>query len=313
MSEQILWTEKYRPKTVEDCILPDAIKTTFQEYVKSGHIPNLLLSGSAGVGKTTIAKALCNEVGCDFIVINGSDESGIDVLRNKIKNYASSVSLSGGRKVIIIDEADYLNPNSTQPALRGAIEEFAKNCSFIFTCNYKNRIIEPIHSRCAVIEFKIQNGQKAKMAASFFKRVEWILSEEKITYDREVIAALITKHFPDNRRILNELQRYSTSGNIDKGILAVVADINLTDLIKTVKDKDFSSMRKWVTQNLDNDPVRIYRKIYDALYEYLKPNSIPNAVLILAKYQYQAAFVADQEINLVACLTEFMVELEFKD
>ena len=312
MSEQLLWTEKYRPKTVEDCILPDAIKTTFQEYVKSGHIPNLLLSGSAGVGKTTIAKALCNEVGCDFIVINGSDESGIDVLRNKIKNYASSVSLSGGRKVIIIDEADYLNPNSTQPALRGAIEEFAGNCSFIFTCNYKNRIIEPIHSRCAVIEFKIQNGQKAKMASAFFKRVEWILGEEKITYDREVIAALITKHFPDNRRILNELQRYSASGTIDNGILSNIADINLADLIKTIKDKDFTSMRKWVTQNLDNDPVRIYRKIYDSLYDNLKPNSIPNAVMILAKYQYQAAFVADQEINLVACLTEFMVELELK-
>jgi len=312
MSEQLLWTEKYRPKTVEDCILPDAIKTTFQEYVKSGHIPNLLLSGSAGVGKTTIAKALCNEVGCDFIVINGSDESGIDVLRNKIKNYASSVSLSGGRKVIIIDEADYLNPNSTQPALRGAIEEFASNCSFIFTCNYKNRIIEPIHSRCAVIEFKIQNGQKAKMASAFFKRVEWILGEEKITYDREVIAALITKHFPDNRRILNELQRYSASGTIDNGILSNVVDINLADLIKTIKDKDFTSMRKWVTQNLDNDPVRIYRKIYDSLYDNLKPNSIPNAVMILAKYQYQSAFVADQEINLVACLTEFMVELELK-
>ena len=312
MSEQLLWTEKYRPKTVEDCILPDVIKTTFQEYVKSGHIPNLLLSGSAGVGKTTIAKALCNEVGCDFIVINGSDESGIDVLRNKIKNYASSVSLSGGRKVIIIDEADYLNPNSTQPALRGAIEEFAGNCSFIFTCNYKNRIIEPIHSRCAVIEFKIQNGQKAKMASAFFKRVEWILGEEKITYDREVIAALITKHFPDNRRILNELQRYSASGTIDNGILSNIADINLAELIKTIKDKDFTSMRKWVTQNLDNDPVRIYRKIYDSLYDNLKPNSIPNAVMILAKYQYQAAFVADQEINLVACLTEFMVELELK-
>ena len=312
MSEQLLWTEKYRPKTVEDCILPDAIKTTFQEYVKSGNIPNLLLSGSAGVGKTTIAKALCNEVGCDFIIINGSDESGIDVLRNKIKNYASSVSLSGGRKVIIIDEADYLNPNSTQPALRGAIEEFAGNCSFIFTCNQKNRIIEPIHSRCAVIEFKIQNGQKAKMASAFFKRVEWILGEEKITYDREVIAALITKHFPDNRRILNELQRYSVSGTIDNGILSNIVDINLAELIKTIKDKDFGSMRKWVTQNLDNDPVRIYRKIYDSLYDNLKPNSIPNAVMILAKYQYQAAFVADQEINLVACLTEFMVELELK-
>jgi DNA polymerase III delta prime subunit len=313
MSEQILWTEKYRPKTVEDCILPDVIKTTFQEYVKSGHIPNLLLSGSAGVGKTTIAKALCNEVGCDFIVINGSDEGRlIETLRVKIKNYASSVSLSGGRKVIIIDEADYMNADSVQPALRAFIEEFSSNCSFIFTCNQKNRIIEPIHSRCAVIEFRIQNGQKAKMATQFFKRVEWILQQENVTYDKEIIAALITKHFPDNRRILNELQRYSASGTIDKGILTNVAEIQLQELIKSIKEKDFGSMRKWVTQNLDNDPARIFRKIYDNLYDHLKPNSIPNAVLILARYQYQAAFCADQEINLVACLTEFMVELELK-
>ncbi len=313
MSEQILWTEKYRPKTVEDCILPDVIKTTFQEYVKSGHIPNLLLSGSAGVGKTTIAKALCNEVGCDFIVINGSDEGRlIETLRVKIKNYASSVSLSGGRKVIIIDEADYMNADSVQPALRAFIEEFSSNCSFIFTCNQKNRIIEPIHSRCAVIEFRIQNGQKAKMATQFFKRVEWILQQENVTYDKEIIAALITKHFPDNRRILNELQRYSASGTIDKGILTNVAEIQLQELIKSIKEKDFGSMRKWVTQNLDNDPARIFRKIYDNLYDHLKPNSIPNAVLILARYQYQAAFCADQEINLVACLTEFMVELEWK-
>jgi DNA polymerase III delta prime subunit len=262
MSEQILWTEKYRPKTVEDCILPDVIKTTFQEYVKSGHIPNLLLSGSAGVGKTTIAKALCNEVGCDFIVINGSDEGRlIETLRVKIKNYASSVSLSGGRKVIIIDEADYMNADSVQPALRAFIEEFSSNCSFIFTCNQKNRIIEPIHSRCAVIEFRIQNGQKAKMATQFFKRVEWILQQENVTYDKEIIAALITKHFPDNRRILNELQRYSASGTIDKGILTNVAEIQLQELIKSIKEKDFGSMRKWVTQNLDNDPARIFRKI----------------------------------------------------
>lgn len=311
MVDQILWTEKYRPQKVEDCILHDSIKATFQEYVKKGEIPNLLLSGSAGVGKTTIAKALCNEVGCDFIVINGSDESGIDVLRNKIKNYASSMSLSGGRKVIIIDEADYLNPNSTQPALRGAIEEFAGNCSFIFTCNYKNRIIDPIHSRCTVIDFKT-NGQKADLAKKFFKRVEWILGQEGITYEPQVVAAIITKHFPDNRRILNELQRYSASGTIDKGILSNVSEISINNLIQNLKDKDFASMRKWVTQNLDNDPVRIYRKIYDGLYDHLKPQSIPQAVVTLAKYQYQAAFVADQEINLVACLTEFMVDLEYK-
>jgi DNA polymerase III delta prime subunit len=311
MVDQILWCEKYRPKTVEDCILHDSIKATFQEYVKKGEIPNLLLSGSAGVGKTTIAKALCNQVGCDYIVINGSDESGIDVLRNKIKNYASSMSLSGGRKVIIIDEADYLNPNSTQPALRGAIEEFAGNCSFIFTCNYKNRIIDPIHSRCTVIDFKT-NGQKADLAKKFFKRVEWILNEENIKYEPQVVAAIITKHFPDNRRILNELQRYSASGVIDKGILSNVSEITINLLIQNLKDKDFTSMRKWVTQNLDNDPVRIYRKIYDGLYDYLNPQSIPQAVVTLAKYQYQSAFVADQEINLVACLTEFMVDLEYK-
>lgn len=311
MSEHILWVEKYRPKTIEDCILPDGIKATFQEYVNRKEIPNLLLSGSAGVGKTTIAKALCEEVGCDYIMINGSDESGIDVLRNKIKNYASSMSLSGGRKVVIIDEADYLNPNSTQPAMRGAIEEFASNCSFIFTCNFKNRIIDPIHSRCTVVDFKI-NGSKAKMAAQFFKRVEWILKQEGVEYDKEVVAAVITKHFPDNRRILNELQRYSVSGTIDNGILASVSEIQMTELVKSLKGKDFASCRKWVTNNLDNDTTRIFRNVYDALYEQLKPNSVPQLVLILAKYQYQAAFVADHEINLIACLTEIMVECEFK-
>ena len=309
--EHLLWVEKYRPARIEDCILPDAIKETFQEFVKRKEIPNLLLSGTAGVGKTTVAKALCNEVGCDYIIINGSDESGIDVLRNKIKNYASSVSLMGGRKVIIIDEADYLNPNSTQPALRGAIEEFASNCSFIFTCNFKNRIIDPIHSRCSVIDFKI-NGSKPKLAAQFFKRVENILSQERVTYDKEVVAAIITKHFPDNRRILNELQRYSVAGTIDKGILSSVSDIQLADLLRALKEKDFASARKWVTNNLDNDPARIFRKLYDSLYESLKPQSVPQLVLILAKYQYQAAFVADSEINLIACLTEIMVDCEFK-
>jgi len=309
--QELLWVEKYRPTKVEECILPDSIKSTFQEYVNKKEIPNLLLAGSAGVGKTTIAKALCNEVGCDYIIINGSDESGIDTVRNKIKNYASTVSFSGGRKVIIIDEADYLNPNSAQPALRGAIEEFSSNCSFIFTCNYKNRIIDPIHSRCSVVDFKI-NGSKAKMATQFFKRVEWILEQENIKYDKEVVAAVITKHFPDNRRVLNELQRYSVSGVIDKGILANISDINLSELIKSLKGKDFANARKWVTNNLDNDPTKIFRKLYDSLYEQLKPNSVPQLVLILARYQYQAAFVADHEINLMACLTEIMVDGEFK-
>ena len=309
--DHMLWVEKYRPKTVEDCILPDAVKATFQEYVNRKEIPNLLLSGTAGVGKTTIAKALCNEVGCDHMVINGSDESGIDVLRNKIARYASSMSLMGGRKVIIIDEADYLNPNSTQHALRGAIEEYAGNCSFIFTCNFKNRLLEAIHSRCTCIDFKV-NGSKAKLATQFLKRVETILQAEKIEYSKNAVAAVITKYFPDNRRILNELQRYSVSGKIDEGILVSVSDLILNDLIKSLKEKNFADCRKWVTNNLDNDPTRVFRKLYDTLYEILKPQSVPQLVLILAKYQYQAAFVADMEINLIACLTEIMVECEFK-
>jgi DNA polymerase III delta prime subunit len=311
MNEHMLWVEKYRPKTIEECILPDTLKKTFQDFVNQKKIPNLLLSGTAGVGKTTVARALCEEIGCDYIIINGSDESGIDVLRNKIKNYASSMSLSGGRKVVILDEADYLNPNSTQPALRGAIEEFASNCSFIFTCNYKNRIIDPIHSRCTVIDFKA-NGSKAKMAAQFFKRVENILQIEGIIYEKEVVASVITKHFPDNRRILNELQRYAAGGTIDKGILASVSEIRMTELTTALKDKDFASCRKWVTNNLDNDPTRIFRNIYDGLYGVLEANSVPQMVVILAKYQYQAAFVADHEINLIACLTEIMVECQFK-
>lgn len=306
----LLWVEKYRPKKVEDCILPDAIKATFQEYVTRKEIPNLLLSGTAGVGKTTIAKALCEEIGCDYIVINGSDENGVDTIRVKIKNYASSISLAGGRKVIILDEADYLTPNA-QAILRASIEEFASNCSFIFTCNFKNRIIDPIHSRCSVIDFKV-NGSKQKMAAAFFKRVEWILSEEGIAYEKDVVAAIVTKHFPDNRRVLNELQRYSVSGTIDKGILSSVADIQLNDLIKALKEKDFAATRKWVTSNLDNDPSKIYRKLYDSLYEVLKAQSVPQLVLHLAKYQYQSAFVADHEINMIACLTEIMVDCEFK-
>ena len=311
MVEHILWVEKYRPKTISECILPDSLKSTFQEYVNKKEIPNLLLSGTAGVGKTTVAKALCNEVGCDYIVINGSDDSGIDVLRNKIKNYASSVSLMGGRKVVIIDEADYLNPNSTQPAFRGVIEEYASNCSFIFTCNFKNRIMDAIHSRCTVIDFKL-NGSKAKMANAFFKRVESILATENIKYDKEVVAAIITKHFPDNRRILNELQRYSASGVIDKGMLTSVSDVQLGDLVKFLKSKDFSSARKWVTNNLDNDNTVLFRKIYDIMQDNMKPQSIPQTVLTLAKYQYQSAFSADKEINFMAFLVELMVDVEWK-
>jgi DNA polymerase III delta prime subunit len=308
--EHLLWTEKYRPQTVEDCILPDRLKQPFQEYVNQKQIPNLLLSGGAGVGKTTIAKAMCNEIGCDYMVINGSDESGIDTFRTKIKNYASSMSLSGGRKVIIIDEADYLNPNSTQPALRNAIEEFASNCSFIFTCNYKNRIIEPLHSRCAVIDFGLKNGEKAKMASAFFKRVQSILQSEKVDADDKVLAELVKKHFPDFRRVLNELQRYSQFGKIDTGILSQIADVSIDELSKHISSKDFGAIRKWVASH-EIDNTALFRKLYDTLYDLLKPTSIPQAVVILADYQYKAAFVADQEINTVACLTELMVSCEF--
>lgn len=307
--EQFLWVEAYRPKTIEECILPERLKKPFQEYVVQKNIPNLLLTGSAGVGKTTVAKALCEEIGCDYLVINGSDDNGVDVVRYKIKNYASSLSFSGDRKVIIIDEADYLTPNA-QAAFRNSIEEFASNCSFIFTCNYKNKIIEPLHSRCAVVEFSLKNGEKAKMAGALFKRVQDILRSEKIEFDEKVIAELIKKHFPDFRRIINELQRYSQFGKIDTGILAQIADVGINDVIKFMKEKDFGSLRKWVASN-DIDPATLYRKVYDNLYENLKPQSIPNAVLILADYQYKQAFVADSEINVVACLTELMVNCEF--
>ena len=309
--DHLLWTEKYRPQSIEECILPDRLKKPFQEYVNQKNIPNLLLHGGAGVGKTTVAKAMCNEIGCDFMVINGSDESGIDTFRVKIKNYASSMSFAGGRKVIIIDEADYLNPNSTQPALRNAIEEFAGNCSFIFTCNYKNRIIEPLHSRCAVIDFGLKNGEKAKMASAFFKRIQSILQSESVDYEDKVIAELVKKHFPDFRRIINELQRYSQLGKIDTGILAQISDVSITEIVKHLREKDFSSIRKWAATT-EIDASTLFRKLYDALYDVMKPQSIPKAVLILADYQYKQAFVVDQEINLVACLTELMVECDFE-
>jgi DNA polymerase III delta prime subunit len=306
-----LWVEKFRPKTIADCILPEEYKKTFQSYVDRKEIPHLILCGSAGVGKTTVAKALCDEVGCDFLMVNGSDESGIDTFRMKIKNYASSMSLMGGKKVIIIDEADYLNPNSTQPAMRAAMEEFAHNCTFIMTCNYKNRLIDPLHSRCAVIEFKIRNEDKPKMASMFMKRAANILKEEKVPFEPAVLAEVVKKHFPDFRRVLNELQRYSASGKIDTGILANVADVSLAELVKALKEQNFSGMRKWVADNGNDDPVRLYRKIYDSLYDIMDKSTIPNAVLILARYQYQAAFCADQELNLTACLTEIMVECKF--
>ena len=308
---EALWVEKYRPHTIADCILPEEYKSTFQSYVDRKEIPHLLLCGGPGTGKTTVARALCDEIGCDYLMINGSDESGIDTFRTKIKHYASAMSLGGGKKVIIIDEADYLNPNSTQPAMRAAMEEFAHNCTFIMTCNFKNRIIEPLHSRCAVIEFKLRKEDKPKMAASFMKRASEILANEKIPFDKAVLVEVVKKHFPDYRRILNELQRYSVSGKIDAGILSSIADVSLNDLITALKDQNFGAMRKWVADFGGDDPAKIYRKIYDSLYDVMDKSTIPNAVLILAKYQYQAAFVADQELNLTACLTEMMVECKF--
>lgn len=308
----ILFCEKYRPTTIEECILPVDLKTTFQEFVDKKEIPNLLLSGTAGVGKTTVAKALCEEVGYDYIFVNGSNERGIDTLRDTIISYASAVSLTGSRKAIIIDEADNLTPDA-QKALRGVIENFAENCSFIFTCNFKNRIMDAIHSRCTCIDFRI-SGPKVKMtmASAFMKRVQFILDSEHVEYDKGVVAAVITKHFPDNRRVLNELQRYASSGTIDKGILASVSDINMDELITALKGKNFANARKWTSSNLDNDPAKIYRKLYDTLYDCLEPNSVPQMVLHLAKYQFQGAFVADGELNMIACLTELMVDCQFK-
>ena len=311
MSEY-LYVEKYRPHKIEDCILPDRLKSVFQEYVTKGDIPNLMLTGTAGCGKTTVAKAMCEEIGVNHLFINSSDERGIDTLRIKIKGYASTVSLTGGRKVIILDEADYLTPEA-QAGLRGAIEEFSENCSFIFTCNFKARLIDALHSRCSVIDFALKGDEKAKMAAQMFKRLANILTEEGITYDKDVLGKIVQRYFPDYRRTLNELQRYSTSGNIDAGVLSQVESVRkLDDLIKALKDKDFSTMRKWVVNNSDIDQSRIFRSIYDNLCVYLKPESVPMAVVTLAKYQYQAAFVADQELNLVACLTELMVDCEIK-
>jgi len=309
-----IWVEKYRPKTIEDCILPDNIKKTFKEFLNRGEIPNMLLAGPPGIGKTTVAKALCNELGVDFYVINGSDEGRfLDTVRNNAKNFASTVSLTSEakHKVIIIDEADNTG-NDVQLLLRAFIEEFAGNCRFIFTCNYKNKILEPLHSRCAVVDFSIRGKEKQQIAASFFQRLNFILEQERIETDKKVLVELINKHFPDWRRVLNECQRYSVSGKIDSGILAAFSDVAVDDLIKNLKVKNFPEVRKWVNSNMDNDTSVLFRRIYDSLYESLVPNTIPAAVLVIAKYQYQMAFVADQEINMLACLTEIMVECEFK-
>ena len=314
MHDEFLWVEKYRPKTIEECILPENIKKTFKDFLSKGEVPNLLLAGPAGCGKTTVAKALCAELGVDVYVINGSDEGRfLDTVRNNAKNFASTVSLTSDskHKVIIIDEADNTTPD-VQLLLRASIEEFSGNCRFIFTCNYKNKIIEPLHSRCAVVEFGIKGRHKQEIAAAFFGRLIHILDQERIDADKKVLAELINKHFPDWRRVLNECQRYSVGGKIDSGILAHFSDVRVNDLVKNLKNKDYPEVRKWCVNNLDNDPAVLMRRIYDSLYESLIPATIPAAVLILAKYQYQIAFVADQEINLLACLTEIMVECKFK-
>ena len=309
---EFLWAQAYRPKTVQECILPERLKNVFQEFVHSGDIPNLMLTGSAGVGKTTVALAMCEELNISYLFINSSDERGIDVLRTKIKNYASTFSFDTKRKVIILDEADYITPEA-QAALRGSMEEFSSNCTFILTCNFKARLIDAIHSRCSVIDFTLHADEKPKMAAAFMSRITDILTKENVRFDKNVLVEIVKKYFPDFRRTLNELQRYSANGALDAGVLAQISSIrNMNDLIKNLKDKNFSDMRKWVVANSDIDPARIFRKIYDSLYDYMKPESIPQAVVILAKYQYQSAFVADQEINLVAMLTELMVDCEYE-
>ena len=310
--EKYLWVEEYRPKTVEQCVLPKELKDTFSEYVKQGSVPNLILTGTAGVGKTTVAKAMLDQIGATYMMINGSDESGIDVLRTKIKNFASTVSLEGGRKYLIIDEADYLNPQSTQPALRGIIEEFNENCGFILTCNFVMRLIEPLRSRCPPVEFSIPKSQKQELAAEFCDRTITILQEQNIEYDKRVVAEVVLKYFPDWRRVLNEFQRYSVSGKIDAGLLVNLSSLNMKELMKAMKNKEFSNVRKWVVDNLDNDPVRIIRTIYDNLYDYMDHSSIPHTVVILGEYQFKSAFVADQEINMLACLTEIMARGKFK-
>lgn len=310
MSKDFLWCERYRPKTISDTILPDNLKQTFQQFVDQENIPNLLLTGGPGVGKTTVARAMCEQLGVDYIVINGSMNGNIDTLRTEIKDFASTISFSGGRKYVILDEADYLNPQSTQPALRNFMEEFSSNCGFILTCNFKNRIIDPLHSRCSVIEFKINGKDKASMASQLYKRVKAILSDENVSYDQKTLAELITLYFPDFRRVINELQRYSATGGIDSGILANHSS-NIADLVSILKNKKFVDMRKWIADHKDIDTAQLYRQLYDNASQYVKPQSIPQLVVTLADYQYKAAFVADHEINNVACMTELMMEVDW--
>ena len=308
--QEFLFVEKYRPQTIEECVLPKSLKNTFLSIVDTGELPNMMFTGSAGVGKTTVARALCNELGMDYMMINGSEDGNIDTLRGKIKQFASTISLQGGQKVVILDEADYLNPQSTQPALRGFIEEFSKNCRFILTCNFKNRIIDPLHSRCSIYEFNL--GNKEKMAAQFMQRLQFILDSERIIYDNAVIAELIMKYIPDWRRVLNECQRYGMSGTIDTGILVTLSESSIKELMKDLKTKNFKNMRKWVTNNMDVESTKLFRMVYDNMVEYVMPNSIPQLVLILADYSYKDSFVADHELNVVACMTEIMSQIKFK-
>lgn len=308
--ENFLWAEKFRPKRIQDCILPSAFKETFKQYLDANEIQNMILCGPAGTGKTTVARALCEELKCDYLIINGSEESGIDVLRTKIKDFASTVSFTGNTKVVILDEADYLNPNSTQPALRRFIEEFSNNCRFILTCNYKNRILPALHSRCVVLEFTIPKSDKPKIASQFFNRVISILDTQQVGYDKKVVAKLVEKYFPDFRRVLNELQRYSQMGDINEDVLLGSSDVNMKELLEALKQKDWKKMREWVVNNLDNDSNVLFRKIYDSVLPHT--NQVPQLVLTIADYQYKSAFVADHEINLVACLTEIMASMDFK-
>lgn len=311
MLDEFLWVEKYRPRTIDDCILPESLKSTFRQFVSDKNIPNLILYGPAGVGKTTVARAMLEQIEADYIVINGSLNGNIDTLRTEIQQFAATVSFSGGRKYVILDEADYLNANSTQPALRNFMEQYSKNCGFILTCNFVNRIIEPLHSRCSLVEFKIAKAEMPKLAVGFMKRAETILAKENVEYDKAVLAELIQKHFPDWRRVLNELQRYSANGKIDSGIFINLSDDSFKVLVDLVKQKNFADMRKWVADNSDSDDTGLFRKFYDQAHKFVKPQSVPQLVLLISKYQYQSAFAADKEINLTAFLTECMIDIEF--